>query len=578
MNPSQLLSHFDRISDAPDAIPCLRRFILDLAVRGKLVEQDSRDEAASELLKRIQAEKARLVKEGEIRREQPLPPIGIQELPSESPDNWKWARLGDTSTLITKGSTPTSYGHAFVPSGINFIKVESIKDGRLVSENVTSFISEQTHNFLARSRLAAGDILFSIAGSIGTCARVAPNILPANTNQALAIIRGTDLVFDAEFLLICLKSSIAHLVLAKARGGAMNNVSLDDIRNFVVPIPPLAEQQRIVAKVDELMALCDRLEAAQTERESHRDRLVILSLHQLNNGADPDAFREHARFYFNHLPRLTTKLEHIKHLRQTVLNLAVRGKLVTQDLNDEPVSELLKQIQTEKARRVSDGKLRSNTAITPIEPEEGHFTIPVSWVWVPFGEVMISRDGERIPVSKEDRNQRAKVYDYYGASGVIDKIDGYLFDKPLLLIGEDGANLINRSTPIAFIARGKYWVNNHAHVLDGISEDFLRFIELHINAIDLKPYVTGAAQPKMNQAKMNSIPIALPPLAEQNRIVAKVDELMALCDRLEAQLTTTQTESRRLLEAILHEALTGADRQELAATSCRSNIQETESR
>jgi type I restriction enzyme S subunit len=168
---------------------------------------------------------------------------------------------------------------------------------------------------------------------------------------------------------------------------------------------------------------------------------------------------------------------------------------------------------------------------------------------------VFSRDGERIPVSKDERNTRARIYDYYGASGVIDKIDNFLFDKPLLLIGEDGANLINRSTPIAFIARGRYWVNNHAHVLDGISEGFLRFVELHINAIDLKPYVTGTAQPKMNQAKMNSIPIALPPLAEQYRIVAKVDELIALCDRLEAQLTTGRTESGHLLEAVLHEAL-----------------------
>jgi type I restriction enzyme S subunit len=172
-------------------------------------------------------------------------------------------------------------------------------------------------------------------------------------------------------------------------------------------------------------------------------------------------------------------------------------------------------------------------------------------MWVTFGSIMISRDNDRIPVSKEERNTRAKTYDYYGASGAIDKIDSYIFDKPLLLIGEDGANLISRSTPIAFIARGKYWVNNHAHVLDGITEKFLRYIEVYINAVDLKPYVTGTAQPKMNQAKMNSILVALPPEDEQNRIVAKVDELMALCDQLEAQLTITQTDSRRLLEAVL---------------------------
>jgi type I restriction enzyme S subunit len=168
---------------------------------------------------------------------------------------------------------------------------------------------------------------------------------------------------------------------------------------------------------------------------------------------------------------------------------------------------------------------------------------------------MINRDGERIPVRKEERVRRAKTYDYYGASGVIDKIDGYLFDKPLLLIGEDGANLVNRSTPIAFMARGHYWVNNHAHVLDGITEHFLRFIELFVNAIDLKPYLTGTAQPKMNQARMNSIPVALPPEAEQRRIVGRVDELMATCDELEGALAELQAGRGRLLESVLHEVL-----------------------
>jgi type I restriction enzyme S subunit len=200
-----------------------------------------------------------------------------------------------------------------------------------------------------------------------------------------------------------------------------------------------------------------------------------------------------------------------------------------------------------------EGKLRASTSVNPMVPDESEFELPPSWTWVRFGEIMFSRDGERIPVSKQERETKAKIYDYYGASGVIDKIDNYLFDKPLLLIGEDGANLINRSTPIAFIARGKYWVNNHAHVLDGISEDFLRFIELHINAINLEPYITGSAQPKMNQAKMNSIPIALPPLTEQRRIVAKVNELMAVVDALESRLATARTTAEKLMNAIVGE-------------------------
>jgi len=238
-------------------------------------------------------------------------------------------------------------------------------------------------------------------------------------------------------------------------------------------------------------------------------------------------------------------------MRELVLQLAVQGKLVPQDPNDEPAPALLDQITAHKTALANEGKLRSSTNVKSMTAEEAEFDIPSNWSFVRFGEIMVNRDGERIPVSKEERETKAKTYDYYGASGVIDKIDGYLFDKPLLLIGEDGANLINRSTPIAFIARGKYWVNNHAHVLDGISEDFLKFIELHINAINLEKYITGTAQPKMNQAKMNSIPIALPPLAEQKRIVAKVDILMALCDRLEAQQQEREEKHKALSRASL---------------------------
>ena len=235
----------------------------------------------------------------------------------------------------------------------------------------------------------------------------------------------------------------------------------------------------------------------------------------------------------------------VSRLRRFVLDLAVRGKLVEQHPSDEPASELLAQIVADKKQREVSIRRRRTISTTPVHVDEMRFNLPASWVWTRFGDITISRDGERVPVSKTERQHRAKIYDYYGASGVIDKIDGYLFDKPLLLIGEDGANLINRSTPIAFIARGKYWVNNHAHVIDGLSEEYLRYVELFINATDLKPFVTGTAQPKMNQAKMNSIPVAVPPLAEQHRIVAKVDELMTLCDRLEeARITHEETRDR----------------------------------
>lgn len=270
----------------------------------------------------------------------------------------------------------------------------------------------------------------------------------------------------------------------------------------------------------------------------------------------------------DNLPLLAGAPNGIKKLRKLILELAVRGKLVPQDSNDEPANELLKRIAEDKARLVAEGKIKKQKDLTDAPEPVITFPLPIGWAATSIGEATICRDGERVPVSQAEREGRDKVFDYYGASGVIDKIDSYLFDKPLLLVGEDGANLINRSTPIAFMARGRYWVNNHAHVLDGISEELLLYIALYFNAIDLKPYVTGTAQPKMNQSKMNGIPVALPPVAEQHRIVAKVDELMALCDRLEAQQANSEIAHTQLVQALLDSLTQASD-----ATDFATNLQ-----
>jgi type I restriction enzyme S subunit len=241
----------------------------------------------------------------------------------------------------------------------------------------------------------------------------------------------------------------------------------------------------------------------------------------------------------------------VARLRELILTLAVQGKLVAQDPKDEPASVLLKEIRAEKDRLIAEGKIKRDKPVAEIADEEKPFGLPRGWEWVRFGDASINRDGERIPVSSSDRDNLAKTYDYYGASGVIDKIDGFLFDKTLLLIGEDGANLINRSTPIAFLAHGKYWVNNHAHVIDTTHPVLMTYLALFINAISLEQYVTGTAQPKMNQAKLNSIVIALPPLAEQSRIVTRVEELMRLCDALEAKGRLEAAQHTQLVSTLL---------------------------
>lgn len=222
-------------------------------------------------------------------------------------------------------------------------------------------------------------------------------------------------------------------------------------------------------------------------------------------------------------------------LKASILQLAIQGKLVEQRLEEGTGEELYQQIQAEKQRMIKEGKIKKEKPFSQNPAYQDYpFDIPDTWKFVRFGELLITRDSERVPVSVSDRNKRAKIYDYYGASGIIDKIDDYLFDDELLLIGEDGANLLSRSTPIAFIAKGKYWVNNHAHVLDACCNLNLNYICYHINAISLAPYVTGTAQPKMNQENMNAIWIALPPLEEQYRIVAKIEELLPLVDRYAA--------------------------------------------
>ncbi|WP_158553449.1 restriction endonuclease subunit S [Olsenella sp. TM06-36] len=262
-------------------------------------------------------------------------------------------------------------------------------------------------------------------------------------------------------------------------------------------------------------------------------------------------------------------------LKNSILQLAVEGKLVPQDPNDEPASMLLERIREQKRQLIAEGKAkfpkggesviftgsdglpyekRVDAKGRESEPvciaDEVPFEVPESWEWIRFSDALINRDAERVPVSVAGREKLDKVYDYYGASGVIDKVDRYLFDTPLLLIGEDGANLLARTKPIAFMARGKFWVNNHAHVLDGISEKYLEYIALYINSISLAPYVTGTAQPKMNQARMGTILIPIPPECEQTRILAKVSELMPLAEEYGAL-----EDERERLDAALPEAL-----------------------
>lgn len=263
-------------------------------------------------------------------------------------------------------------------------------------------------------------------------------------------------------------------------------------------------------------------------------------------------------------------------LRNSILQLAIQGKLVAQDPKDEPASALLKRIAEERAALPGKRKSgppsrieRRTDGTFEVFPDgsekdisdEIPFDIPERWEWSRFGEICINRDSERVPLSMTQRSKQAKIFDYYGASGVIDKVEKFIFEGRFLLIGEDGANLINRSTDIAFFAEGQFWVNNHAHVLSAYREMPLDFICSYINGISLTSFVSGTAQPKLTQAKLNSILVPIPPLEEQQRIVAKIESLLPLVERYgrkqERLLQLNEALPKRLRQSLLQAAIAG---------------------
>lgn len=449
----------------------LREKILDLAMRGKLVPQDPNDESASVLLEKIKAEKAELIKEKKIKKTKPLPPITDDEKPFDIPDSWEWVRLGDVGNWAA-GATPSRKHPEYYGGNILWLKTGDLNDD--VVEDTTEKITKLGVENSSVKINKPGNVLIAMYGAtIGKLGIVGNKELV--TNQACCGCTPFNGVYNW-YLFYYLFASRKRLI-DLGSGGAQPNISKQKIENFSFPLPPLSEQSRIAAKIAQLFALLRKVESS-TQQYAELQTL----------------------------------------LKSKVLDLAMHGKLVKQDPNDEPASVLLEKIKAEKAELVKEKKIKKSKPLPPITDEEKPFDIPDSWEWVRLGDYTFNYDGKRIPVSVAERRKRKKIYDYYGASGKIDKIDNYLFSKPLLLISEDGANLLARSKPIAFVAYGKYWVNNHAHIMDSINIDVLKFIANYINATKLDQYITGTAQPKLNQQNLNKILIPVPPVNEQKRI------------------------------------------------------------
>lgn len=572
MKAERLLANYEKIADAPDAIARLRRFILDLAVRGKLVQQNATDEPASELLKRIAKEKTRLVKAGMIKNDKPLLPAD-EDAGFDIPTTWRWTRLGVVTSYIQRGKSPK-----YAASDGSLVVSQKCVQWRGLDLSVAKQVTiESLTDYEDIRFLRDGDLLWNSTGT-GTIGRVIRLIDPPEKlvcDSHVTVVRCLEV--DPEYIRTWLRSDHVYALIEDRAAGSTNQVELTGQMaiNQVIPLPPLAEQQRIVAKVDELMGLCDRIEAVRQTREATRDKLTAASLAQLNASV-PETFQAVSRFALDALPSLTARPDQIKPLRQTILNLAVRGKLVSQDTNDEPASELIKKIESEKARLVKSGKARKSET-GDITADEFPYALPEGWTWTRLGSIADWGSG-----STPSRSNAA----LYGGAVTWLK-SGELNDNRALKGSEEtltqlavnkGTFRLNRSGDVLIAMYGatigkvailaESAVTNQAVCgctpFTGTLNQFL-FLYLLSQRDQFRAASEGGAQPNISKEKIIWTPFPLPPLAEQHRIVAKADELLGLCDRLEASLVTASETRNRLLQAVLAEALAPAVEHELAA-------------
>ena len=313
MTADRLLALYDRVADAPDAVSRLRRFVLDLAVRGKLVEQDPADEPASELLERISDERKTLLRAKRIKRVV-VDPVALGETPFRVPSTWQWTRLGNVGDWGA-GSTPSRANTDFFGGYVTWLKSGELDDNRHLvgsEETITQLALDSCSFRMNRP----GDVLIAMYGAtIGKLAILAES---AVTNQAVCGCTPFQGLLSDFFFLFLL--SQRRTFRRSSEGGAQPNISKVKIVAVPFPLPPFAEQHRIVAKVDELMTLCDRLEETRTAREDTRDRLTLASLTRLSTpDTDVPTFRSHARFAVDALPALTARTDQVKHLLQTIL-------------------------------------------------------------------------------------------------------------------------------------------------------------------------------------------------------------------------------------------------------------------
>ena len=491
----------------------LKASILQYAIQGKLVEQLPSDESADILHHNLIEKKQNLVKKGISKKSKTLVPITDDEKLFEIPDTWQWIKIGEIASLITKGTTPRGGNISYLDAGIGFLRAENVAGFDQLDKDNLKYIDEETHTgFLKRSILEANDILITIAGTLGRTAIVREEDLPLNANQAVSMIRLADPdAINLTYVVYALNSPEIQRYLKKQKKvTAIPNLTLEIIENCLLPLPPLSEQHRIVAKIEELLPYVDRYAAAYEKLE------------QFNAKFPED-------------------------MKKSILQYAIQGKLVEQRSEEGTGEELYRQIQTEKQRLIKEGKIKKEKPLPEISEDEVPFEIPDSWRWCYVGDLFNHNTGKAMNSSAKKTDKPGAIRPFITTSNVYwnsfdfsvvkemffsdDEVERCTVTKGDILMCEGGA----------YFGRTAIWnydydicFQNHVHRLRPYQEiDLMFFYHIfffykNMNMMKAK----GTAMPGLSSITLHQMIIPLPPLAEQKRIVAKLEEILPLCERL----------------------------------------------
>lgn len=550
-----LVQHFDLIAQAPGGVARLRELILTLAVQGNLVPQDPSDEPASVLLQNIRAEKDRLIAEGKIKRDKPLAEIADEEKPFELPRGWEWVRLGDVQSF-TNGFAFKST--SFTDEGVGVVRIGNVHHGEISEKGMVYLPFELSERVDPQFFIEPDDLVITMTGDVKLGFNKSQNRYLLN--QRVGKI--TPILVDPSYLVFCL-DLVAEKKIEEASGSVIPNVSTGEINATPFALPPLAEQSRIVTRVEELMQLCDALEAGgQLEAQQHA-QLVNTLLGTLTKSETPEALADNWQRIATHFDLLLDRPSSVDALEQTILQLAVRGLLVPQDPSDEPASVLLQKIRTEKDHLIAQGKIKRDKPLPLITDEEKPFELPQGWEWVRLQQAYDVRDGTHdTPKYQATGFPLVTSKNIYG--GVLDLSDVKLIsaqdheqisarskvdrnDILFAMIGSIG-NPVLVDTDLEFSVKNVALFKYYAAPLS--CPPYL-LILLQTKAEGIRERAAGAVQSFVSLGQLRSAVVALPPLAEQSRIVSRVNELRALCADLRQRLSAAQSTQGHLADALI---------------------------